>query len=319
MKTGTGSAIRCIYASAQALLVAVPVPLSSVQSKRRPSSAEARTQRVLGNRHRIVFETSPASVRLDLVRVRAQRTLDVEAHLFEVAKRQRSLRPAETLLEEGFEKLDPARWIVLGQPRVVAGRLETSVPGGWDNRCGIATREALPLEDTRPLVVEFTLTPLKMGIDSQIFASATETGIDSYRFSFYGPVNHFGVYTRSERELQGPWLNRNAGWCLRAESGPIEPNQKYRVRAEIRRGDIPRRGPYERRQCVGCTPLGQRQHPDGSPLRDAAALCRRRAGKQYRGVPVGTNRHPAAVAHLFGHCAMRKPTIISTQLESNSQ
>ena len=27
MKTGTGSAIRCIYASAQALLVAVPVPL----------------------------------------------------------------------------------------------------------------------------------------------------------------------------------------------------------------------------------------------------------------------------------------------------
>ncbi len=160
----------------------------------------------------------------------------MEAHLFEVAKRQRSLRPAETLLEEGFEKLDPARWIVLGQPRVVAGRLETSVPGGWDNRCGIATREALPLEDTRPLVVEFTLTPLKMGIDSQIFASATETGIDSYRFSFYGPVNHFGVYTRSERELQGPWLNRNAGWCLRAESGPIEPNQKYRVRAEIRRG-----------------------------------------------------------------------------------
>ena len=27
MKTGTGSAIRCIYASAEALLVAVPVPL----------------------------------------------------------------------------------------------------------------------------------------------------------------------------------------------------------------------------------------------------------------------------------------------------
>ncbi len=27
MKTGTGSAIRCIYASAQAVLVAVPVPL----------------------------------------------------------------------------------------------------------------------------------------------------------------------------------------------------------------------------------------------------------------------------------------------------
>jgi hypothetical protein len=43
------------------------------------------------------------------------------------------------------------------------------------------------------------------------------------------------VYTRSDRELQGPWLNRNSGWCLRAESGPIEPNREYRIHAEIRR------------------------------------------------------------------------------------
>ncbi len=160
----------------------------------------------------------------------------VESHLSDVAKGQRSHPPAEVLLEERFEKLDVARWIVLGKPRVAEGRLETSVTGGWDNRCGIATRGALPLEDARPLVVEFTLTPVKMGIDSQIFASATETGVDSYRFSFYGPVNRFAVYTRSERELPGPWLNRSEGWCLRAESGPIEPNREYRVRAEIRRG-----------------------------------------------------------------------------------
>jgi hypothetical protein len=140
------------------------------------------------------------------------------------------------LLDERFEKLDPARWIVLGKPRVSGGHLETSVSGGWENRCGIATREAFALEDARPLVVEFTLTPVKMGIDSQIFAAATETGVDSYRFSFYGPVNHFGVYTQSERELRGPWLDASAGWRLRAESGPVEAGKEYGIRAEIRRG-----------------------------------------------------------------------------------
>jgi hypothetical protein len=161
-----------------------------------------------------------------------------ETHLTAMGKGQQSRALTGPILEERFEKLDPARWIVLGKPRVAGGRLETSVSGGWENRCGIATREALPLDDALPLIVEFTLTPVKMGIDSQIFASADERGIDSYRFAFYGPVNHFGVYTRSDRDLQGPWLNRNSGWCLRAESGPIEPNRAYRIRAEIWRRTV---------------------------------------------------------------------------------
>ena len=159
----------------------------------------------------------------------------VESHLAGLAKEQPSGWPGDVLLEERFETLDPDRWIVLGKPRVAGGRLETSAPGGWENRCGIATRRPLALEDARPLVVEFTLTPVKMGIDSQIFASATETGVDSYRFSFYGPVNRFGVYTRSERELPGPWLDTGAGWRLRTASGPVALGKEYRVRAEIRR------------------------------------------------------------------------------------
>ncbi len=158
----------------------------------------------------------------------------IQAHLANVAKGRISGGPGNVLLEEHFEKLDPVRWIVLGNPRVVNGRLETSAAGGWDNRMGIATREAITLSDARPLVVEFTVTPVKMGIDSQIFASATETGLDSYRFAFYGPVNRFGVYTKSDQPLRAAWLNTTAGWYLRGESGPIEPGEEYSVRAEIR-------------------------------------------------------------------------------------
>jgi hypothetical protein len=44
------------------------------------------------------------------------------------------------------------------------------------------------------------------------------------------------VYTRSERELRGPWLDTSAGWRLRTASGPVELGKAYRVRAEIRRG-----------------------------------------------------------------------------------
>ena len=43
MKTGTGSAIRCIYASAQALLVAVPVPLFISPAKESPSDQKSAT------------------------------------------------------------------------------------------------------------------------------------------------------------------------------------------------------------------------------------------------------------------------------------
>ena len=93
------------------------------------------------------------------------------------------------LLDERFASVDQAKWIVLGEPRVVEGHLETQAPGGWEHYSGIATRQAFDLDDDRPLLLEFELTPLKMGFDSQLVAAATETGAVSYRFSFYGPEN----------------------------------------------------------------------------------------------------------------------------------
>lgn len=159
----------------------------------------------------------------------------IQAHFATLAREQSSRETSQILLDEPFKKLDPARWLLLGQPRLANGHLETSVSGGWENRCGIATRQPLPLELNRPLVVEFTLTPIKMGIDSQVFASATETGIDSYRFSFYGPNDRFGIYTQSAKPLSGGWLDPSPGWRQRAQSAPIKPATEYRVRAEIRR------------------------------------------------------------------------------------
>ena len=141
----------------------------------------------------------------------------------------------DVLLEERFETLDPTRWIILGEPRVADGHLETRAPGGWDNYCGIATRQAFDLEDDRPLVVEFELTPLEMGRDSQLLASATETGMISYRFSFYGPDDRFGVYTQSSDQIEERWVSPESGWKPRAFSPLTEINANYLVRARITR------------------------------------------------------------------------------------
>ena len=106
------------------------------------------------------------------------------------------------LLEERFERLDEARWIVLGTPQVINGHLETRAQGGWEHYSGIATRQEFELHKTHPLVIEFSLTPLEMGIDSQVVGSANEQGTASYRFSFYGPGTRFGVYTQSSTPAQ---------------------------------------------------------------------------------------------------------------------
>ena len=160
----------------------------------------------------------------------------IESHVTSVASAN-VLPPTdgqrEVLLEERFASLDPAKWIVLGEPRVVDGHLETNVTGGWENYSGIATRQAFDLDDQRPLVLEFELTPLKMGVDSQLVASATETGAISYRFSFYGPVRQFGIYTQSTEPLAGRWENLEPGWKPRALGPPVEINVTYRVMAEI--------------------------------------------------------------------------------------
>lgn len=141
----------------------------------------------------------------------------------------------QALLDERFEGLDPTRWIVRGEPKVADGRLHTNAPGGWGDHCGIVTREALHLHDDQALVIRTQLTPVKMGIDSQLITSATAAGSDAYRFAFYGPRDRFGVYTRSEGELQGPWVDKSAGWHLRATSAPVQEGQTYSIEVEITR------------------------------------------------------------------------------------
>jgi hypothetical protein len=139
------------------------------------------------------------------------------------------------LLEEPFRTLDEEGWTILGTPRVVDGHLETRAPGGWENYCGIAMREALDLADDRPVVVEFELTPVEMGRDSQLVGSATEAGKLAYQFTLYGPADRFGIYTQSAEDLEGAWVSTERGWKPRALSPPLELGGTYRVRAEITR------------------------------------------------------------------------------------
>jgi hypothetical protein len=139
------------------------------------------------------------------------------------------------LLDERFEALDAAKWVILGSPRIVDGHLETRAPGGWGKYCGLATRQAFALEDECPLVVEFDLTPLAIGVDSQILASATEAGDVSYRFSFNGAANSFHVYTQSAGRLAEKWASPEPGWKGRASSPAVAVNTTYRLRAEITR------------------------------------------------------------------------------------
>jgi len=91
------------------------------------------------------------------------------------------------------------------------------------------------LETDRALVIEFELTPLQMGIDSQLLASAAQAGDISYRFSFYGPRDRFGVYTQSLVALGDEWLDGSPGWRLRAQSPEAKPGETVHVRAELTR------------------------------------------------------------------------------------
>ncbi|MHB8969619.1 MAG: glycoside hydrolase family 20 zincin-like fold domain-containing protein [Pirellulaceae bacterium] len=169
-----------------------------------------------------------AALLRDLAQIESHVTRVATANILPSTDGQR-----EVLLEERFAALDPAKWIVLGEPRVVEGHLDTKAAGGWGNYSGIATRQAFELNDQRPLVLEFELTPLKMGVDSQLVASATQTGALSYRFSFYGPGTQFGIYTQNTDPLAGRWENLEPGWKPRAFGPPVEINVTYHVVAEL--------------------------------------------------------------------------------------
>ena len=162
---------------------------------------------------------------------------NIESHLQSLLSSARPALPSrrEVLLEEPFKGLNETTWRVLGTPQVIDGHLETRAPGGWDNYSGIVTRQAFKLDDVRPLVIEFQVTPVVLGVDSQLLASATENGTLSQHFSLYAPATRFGIYTYSSQKLSGHWEDPDPGWKPRAFSPSIELNAIYRVQAEITR------------------------------------------------------------------------------------
>jgi hypothetical protein len=167
----------------------------------------------------LALKRDVAVIRDHVARIGTERTADTDAI---------------DLLTEDFDSLDPQTWIVLGQPEVRDGLLLTRAPGGWENYCGLVTRESFALDPDQPLLVEFAVRPAEMGIDSQLFGAAEE-GRLSYRFTFYGPTDRFGVYTRiSEEQTSGVWRGTPTGWHLRNSSPPLDPTTTYHVRAVIR-------------------------------------------------------------------------------------
>ncbi len=192
-----------------------------------------RTEQILRASARLYTQGDPLGLTALVADITA-----IEAHLKSVADTGGPVADdgaRRVLLNEQFKVLDTAKWIILGEPRIVDGCLETRAPGGWGKYCGIATREELPLDDHRPLVVELELTPLALGVDSQLIASATETGDIAYRFSFNGSSNRFSICTQSAEKLAADWPSAEPGWKPRSSSPPVAINTTYRVQTEIRR------------------------------------------------------------------------------------
>jgi hypothetical protein len=240
--------------SQEALARAPSIPLGEAQRQMSEESKRWRAHRdqVAGILRRLAplySQGDPCGFRSLLRDVTA-----IEAHLTRLATAGPDDAPAEpdqVILDERLAALDPARWLVLGQPRIADGRLETRAPGGWGKYCGLLSQQAYSLDADRPLVIEFELTPLVMGIDSQLFASATQPGDVSYRFAFYGPRDRFGVHTQSSVSLEDQWVDPGPGWRLRALSPEVKPGATYRVRAEVTRRTWrvsvrrPEQGPWE--------------------------------------------------------------------------
>jgi len=141
---------------------------------------------------------------------------------------------ADVAVDERFSEPLTDRWTVLGDPRVAEGALETRAPGGWERYCGVITAEPFALEDERPLVVEFDIVPVEMGVDSPLFASTEGTGI-SYRFALAGARDRFVADTRLSERPRTAWVGGDAGWSVRSASPVIEAGREYHVRAEITR------------------------------------------------------------------------------------
>jgi len=213
----------------QSALAKPPTPVEMAALAARWSAQRERLERILERVSPLYSRGDPCGL-LSLLRdLRA-----VEAHLADPAPLAPDAR-TERLLDERFGALDPQRWLVRGEPQTIDGRLETRAPGGWENYCGLTTRALFPLDDERPLIVEFELTPRQMGIDSPLFGSANPTGDLAYSFCCAGSRTRLALSTQSSIILAGPWQNSEPGWRVRALSPPLAAEHTYRVQARILR------------------------------------------------------------------------------------
>ena len=192
------------------------------------SAHRARLERIERRLAPLYSRGDPCGVQSLLADVRA-----FETHL--TTRPTLAAEVTAAVLEEPFESLDPARWIVRGEPQAVAGRLETRAPGGWENYCGITTQAPVPLLDDPPLIVEFEFAPLAMGIDSPLFGSGTPAGDLAYSFCVAGSGTRLRLSTQCSTPLRGPWQNAEAGWRVRAGSPPLAAEATYRLRASVTR------------------------------------------------------------------------------------
>jgi hypothetical protein len=99
----------------------------------------------------------------------------------------------------------------------------------------LTSQAAFELRAEDPLVVEFELTPLAMGVDSQLFGSGTPAGDLAYSFCCAGSRTRLSLSTQCHVALEGPWQNAEAGWGVRVLSPPLAVDRTYRVQARITR------------------------------------------------------------------------------------
>jgi len=162
----------------------------------------------------------------------------IDQHLAGLAARglaSSNAASAKVLVDERFTSADTAMWEILGSPRITNGVMETSAPGGWGKLSGVLSRRAFPLDARRPLVVEFDLTPITTGLDSQLVAAADQPTDISFRFAMACSGKRFSVHTQSSKKLPGGWIDPSPGWRQRSVSPEITAGEKYQVRAEVTR------------------------------------------------------------------------------------
>lgn len=137
------------------------------------------------------------------------------------------------ILAEPLVAAPTAGWEVIGNPTISSGTMQTEAPGGWGRLCGLLSKEAFQLDEARPLVVTFAITPRKFGVDSQLVASAENTSDINFRFAMACNGGRFSVHTQSAARLPDGWVDPSPGWKQRSASPTVELGHTYHVVMQV--------------------------------------------------------------------------------------